>query len=108
MGRLSKEEMRVMMYEDALKEAKERHDKAVDEIIAGKDRGIYGNKYDKEEKEARTEVMRIESLLRDAKDKLAASKITDEEVEAIAASFKAGKEEEFEDDAFIDELASTF
>jgi hypothetical protein len=59
---MRKEEVKVLALQEALKEAEKEWDKAIDNIMAGKGNGAFGNEYDKAEKEAREKVERIKSV----------------------------------------------
>ena len=50
---MRKEEVKVLALQDELKEAEKEWDKAIDNIMDGKGNGVFGNEYDKAEKEAR-------------------------------------------------------
>ena len=73
--------------------------------MAGKGEGVFGNEYDKAEKEAREKVERIKKRLREAIGERDA--YTDEEIDAIAGVMKP-EELSPEEDAFLDNLAGTF
>ena len=73
--------------------------------MAGKGNGVFGNEYDKAEKEAREKVERIKKRLKEAIGERDA--YTDEEIDAIAGVMKP-EELSPEEDAFLDNLADTF
>lgn len=56
---MRKEEVKVLALQDELKEAMKEWNKAIDDVMAGKGEGVFGNEYDKAEKEAREKVERI-------------------------------------------------
>ena len=76
-----------------------------DDVMAGKGEGVFGNEYDKAEKEAREKVERIKKRLKEAIGERDA--YTDEEIDAIAGIMKP-EELSPEEDAFLDKLADTF
>ena len=78
---------------------------AIDDVMAGKGEGVFGNEYDKAEKEAREKVERIKKRLKEAIGERDA--YTDEEIDAIAGIMKP-EELSPEEDAFLDKLADTF
>lgn len=59
---MRKEEVKVLALQDELKEAMKEWNKAIDDVMAGKGEGVFGNEYDKAEKEAREKVERIKSV----------------------------------------------
>ena len=67
--------------------------------------GVFGNEYDKAEKEAREKVERIKKRLKEAIGERDA--YTDDEIDAIAGVMKS-EELSPEEDAFLDNLADTF
>lgn len=102
---MRKEEVKVLALQDQLKEAKKEWDKTLDDIMAGKGNGVFGNEYDKAEKEAREKVERIKKRLKEAIGERDA--YTDEEIDAIVGVTKP-EELSPEEDAFLDNLADTF
>ena len=102
---MRKEEVKVLALQDELKEAEKEWDKAINDVMAGKGGGVFGNEYDKAEKEAREKVERIKKRLREAIGERDA--YTDEEIDAIAGVMKP-EELSPEEDAFLDNLAGTF
>lgn len=102
---MRKEDVKVLALQDELKEAMKEWNKAIDDIMAGKGNGVFGNEYDKAEKEAREKVERIKKRLEEAIGERDA--YTDEEIDAIVG---VAKPEELspEEDAFWDNLADTF
>ena len=102
---MRKEEVKVLALQDELKKAEKEWDKAIGNIMAGKGNGVFGNEYDKAEKEAREKVERIKKRLREAIG--ARDAYTDEEIDAIAGVMKP-EELSPEEDAFLDNLAGTF
>lgn len=53
---MRKEEVKVLALQDELKEAMKEWDNALDDVLADKGEGVFGNKYDKAEREAREKV----------------------------------------------------
>lgn len=102
---MRKEEVKVLALQAQLKEAKKEWDKTLDDIMAGKGNGVFGNEYDKAEKEAREKVERIKKRLKEAIGERDA--YTDEEIDAIVGVTKP-EELSPEEDAFLDNLADTF
>ena len=102
---MRKEEVKVLALQDELKEAMKEWNKAIDDVMAGKGEGGFGNEYDKAEKEAREKVERIKKRLKEAIGERDA--YTDEEIDAIAGIMKP-EELSPEEDAFLDKLADTF
>ena len=102
---MRQEEIRVLALQDELKEAMKEWNKAIDDVMAGKGEGVFGNEYDKAEKEAREKVERIKKRLKEAIGERDA--YTDEEIDAIAGIMKP-EELSPEEDAFLDKLADTF
>lgn len=102
---MRKEEVKVLALQDELKEAMKEWDNAIDDVMAGKGEGVFGNEYDKAEKEAREKVERIKKRLKEAIGERDA--YTDEEIDAIAGIMKP-EELSPEEDAFLDKLADTF
>ena len=102
---MRKEEVKVLALQDELKEAMKEWSKAIDDVMAGKGEGVFGNEYDKAEKEAREKVERIKKRLKEAIGERDA--YTDEEIDAIAGIMKP-EELSPEEDAFLDKLADTF
>ena len=108
MGRMSKEELRVLALEEALKEARKEYDEALNDVFAGKGRGVYGNKYDAREIELRRKVALLEKEYSREKGLLEA--LSDEEVEELAEEFVYGcttKREKLSEDEedFLNRLA---
>ncbi len=102
---MRKEEVKVLALQDELKEAMKEWNKAIDDVMAGEGEGVFGNEYDKAEKEAREKVERIKKRLKEAIGERDA--YTDEEIDAIAGIMKP-EELSPEEDAFLDKLADTF
>lgn len=102
---MRKEEVKVLALQDQLKEAKKEWDKTLDDIMAGKGNGVFGNKYDKAEREAREKVEKIKKRLREAIGERDA--YSDEEIDAIVGITKP-EELSPEEDAFFNRLADTF
>ena len=44
---MRKEEVKVLALQDELKEAEKEWDKAINDVMAGKGEGVFGNEYDK-------------------------------------------------------------
>lgn len=102
---MRKEEVKVLALQDELKEAKKEWNRAVDDVLAGKGKGVFGNEYDKAEREAREKVEKIKKRLREAIGERDAC--SDEEIDAIVGITKP-EELSPEEDAFFDRLADTF
>lgn len=102
---MRKEEVKVLALQDELKEAMKEWNRALDDVMAGKGKGVLGNEYDKAEREAREKVEKIKKRLREAIGERDA--YSDEEIDAIAGVMKP-EELSPEEDAFFDRLADTF
>lgn len=102
---MRKEEVKVLALQDELKEAMKEWNKAIDDVMAGKGKGVFRNEYDKAEREASKKVENIKKRLREAIGERDA--YSDEEIDAIAGVMKP-EELSPEEDAFLDNLADTF
>lgn len=102
---MRQEEIRVLALQDELKEAMKEWNKAIDDVMAGKGEGVFGNEYEKAEHEASKKVESIKKRLREAIAERDA--YTDDEIDAIAGIMKP-EELSPEEDAFLDNLADTF
>ena len=100
---MRKEEVKVLALQDELKEAMKEWNKAIDDVMAGKGKGVFRNEYD--EREASKKVENIKKRLREAIAERDAC--TDDEIDAIAGVMKP-EELSPEEDAFLDNLADTF
>ena len=83
---MRKEEVKVLALQDELKEAMKEWDNALDDVLADKGEGVFGNKYDKAEREAREKVEKIKKRLRAAIGERDA--YSDEEIDAIVGITK--------------------
>ena len=79
---MRKEEVKVLALQDELKEAMKEWNKAIDDVMAGKGKGVFRNEYDKAEREASKKVENIKKRLREAIAERDAC--TDDEIDAIA------------------------
>lgn len=102
---MRKEEVKVLALQEELKEAMKEWDKALDDVMAGRGNRVFGNEYDKAEREAREKVERIKKRLREAIGERDA--YSDEEIDAIVGITKP-EELSPEEDAFFDRMADTF
>ena len=102
---MRKEEVKVLALQDELKEAMKEWNKAIDDVMAGKGEGVFGNEYEKAEHEASKKVESIKKRLREAIAERDA--YTDDEIDAIGGIMKP-EELSPEEDAFLDKLADTF
>lgn len=102
---MRKEEVKVLALQEELKEAMKEWGKALDDVMAGRGNGVFGNEYDKAEREAREKVERIKKRLREAIGERDA--YSDEEIDAIVGITKP-EELSPEEDAFFDRMADTF
>lgn len=102
---MRKEEVKVLALQDELKEAMKEWNRALDDVMAGKGKGVFGNEYDRAEREAREKVEKIKKCLREAIGERDA--YSDEEIDAIVGITKP-EELSPEEDAFFDRLADTF
>lgn len=108
---MTKEEVRLCALEDALNEVRKEYDKALDDVLNDKGKGVFGNKYDKREQELRRKLEALENEYKTAKGLQGA--YSDDEIEEIAESFLHGdlpKKQKLSDgeNAFLDRLADTF
>ena len=82
---MKKEEIRVLALQDKLKEAMKEWDEALQDVLSGKGKGVFGNPVEKREAEARKNVEKIKRML--TKAEAEAEAISDDEAEAIAETF---------------------
>lgn len=108
---MTKEEVRLCALEDALNEVRKEYDKALDDVLNDKGKGVFGNKYAKREYELRRKLEALEREYKTAKGLRGA--YSDDEIEELADSFIHGdipKRQKLSEgeEAFLDRLADEF